>query len=322
MTAERGARRPVRLLIAGGTIAMAGSPARPSLEVIEELQRQVAGPVEPEVLQVSPSVHFSPADAVALCRRAVEVARAGTPVVVTHGTDLLEEVAFLCDLMHDGDAPIVFTGAMRTASAPSADGPANLHAAVTVAVSEAARGLGVLVAFAGTIHAARFVRKADSTNVDAFASPQTGPLGHVEEGRVTVRWRTPRHPPLAVGALDASVEILTPALGTPPELAAAVAGVCDGLVVSVPGAGHTPPAFLRAVTELARTTPVVAVPRPWRGALLHATYGFEGAERDLRAGVTGCAGSLSAPAARIALMACLSAGLTRPEIAELFARYD
>ena len=68
---------------------------------------------------------------------------------------------------------------------------------------------------------------------------------------------------------------------------------------------------------------MVAVPRGReRGAILHETYGFEGAEADLRASVTACAGSLSAPAARIALMACLSAGMTEPEIKELFARYD
>ena len=312
----------VRLLIAGGTIAMAGSPARPSLEVIEALRREAPGRVDAEVVLVAPSVHFSPADALALCRRAVEVAREGTPVVVTHGTDLLEEVAFLCDLLHDAETPIVFTGAMRTASAPGADGPANLHAAVAVAASEAARGLGALVAFAGAVHAARFVRKADSTSVDAFASPQTGPLGHVEEGRVTLRWRPPRHPALAVDALEARVEVLTAVLGTPPELAHAIGAVCDGLVVSVPGAGHVPPALLRALAELARDKPVVAVPRPWRGAILHETYGFEGAEGDLRAGVTACAGSLSAPAARVGLMACLAAGLAGRDIRELFARYD
>lgn len=322
MTADRGGSRSVRLLIAGGTIAMSGSPAQPSLEMIDALAEQAGSSVEPEVFLLAPSVHFSPADAMSLCRRAVAVAGEGTPVVVTHGTDLLEEVAFLCDLIHDGDAPIVFTGAMRTASAPGADGPANLQAAVGVAASEAARGLGVLVAFAGAIHAARFVRKTDSTSVAAFTSPQSGPVGYVEEGRVTVHMRPRRHPPLAVGTLDRSVEILTAALGTPPALAEAVGDVCDGLVVSVPGAGHTPPAFLRAITAIARTKPVVAVPRPWRGAILHETYGFEGAEGDLRAGVTACAGSLSAPAARIALMACLSVGMTEAEIKAVFARYD
>lgn len=314
--------RAVRLLIAGGTIAMAGTPAQPSMEVIEQLQRELGGAVEPEVFLVAPSVQFAPSQALDLCRRAVELARGGTPVVVTHGTDLLEEVAFLCDLLHDVAAPIVFTGAMRTASAPGADGPANLHAAGAVAASPHARDMGVLVAFAGAVHAARFVRKADSTNVNAFTSPQTGPLGYVEEGELTVRWRPERHRALDVRTLDATVEVLTPGLGSTPGIVLAAAEVCDGLVLSVPGAGHTPPAFLKAAHDVARDKPVVAVARPWRGALLHRTYGFEGAEGDLRSGAIACAGSLSAPAARIALMACIGAGLAPTEIKDRLALHD
>jgi L-asparaginase len=319
MRAERPA---VRLVVAGGTIAMSGSPARPALEVIEQLQHQAGARVAAEVFATAPSVHFTPGQALALCRRAAELGRAGTPVVITHGTDVLEEVAFLCDLIYDGDAPIVFTGAMRTASAPGADGPANLDAAVAVAADPAAEQLGALVVFAGVAHAARYVRKADSTNVDAFTSPQAGPLGHVEEGRFTRRWAPPRLPSLEVAHLDATVEILTAGLASSPALVTAAAAVCDGLVVSVPGAGHTPPAFLAAVQEIATSKPVVAVPRPWRGALLRNTYGFEGSEVDLRSGAIVCAGSLSAPAARIALITALGAGLTTRQLKKFLAPYD
>ena len=301
---------------------MSGSPAQPSAEVIEQLQDEAGAHVEAEVFATVPSVHFSPTAALALCRRAVDVARSGTPVVITHGTDLLEEVAFLCDLMYDGDTPIVFTGAMRASSAPGADGPANLHAAVAAAAAPAARGHGVLVVFAGTVHSARFVRKADSTNVDAFASPQAGPLGHIEEGRLYTHWAASRLPALEVAHLDATVEILVPSLGSTPAALTALSAVCDGLVISVPGAGHTPPAFLAAAQEIAAAKPVVAVARPWRGALLHDTYGYEGSEVDLRSGAIICAGSLSAPAGRIALMAGLGSGRTSEELAEFLARYD
>lgn len=312
----------VRLLIAGGTIAMSGAPARPSLEVIEALAQQAGAEVEAEVFTTMPSVQFSAADALALCRRAAEIAAGGVPVVVTHGTDLLEEVAFLCDLIYGGEAPIVFTGAMRTAGAAGADGPANLAAAVAVATAAPARGLGVLVAFNGRVHAARHLRKSDSTNVDAFDSPLTGALGNVEEGRFTRRWAPPRVPVLELERLDATVEILTPGLASSPALAIAAAEVCDGLVISVPGAGHTPPRFLEAVQEVARMKPVVAVPRPWRGALLHSTYGFEGSEVDLRAGAIICAGGLSAVAARVALLAAIGAGLPPAERERLLTRYD
>jgi L-asparaginase/Glu-tRNA(Gln) amidotransferase subunit D len=93
----------------------------------------------------------------------------------------------------------------------------------------------------------------------------------------------------------------------------AAAAVCDGLIVNVPGAGHTPPAFVAAVDEVARTKPVVAAARPWRGALLHDTHDYEASETDLRAGAITCAGSLSAPTARIALLA----GLPTPDLKEL-----
>ena len=317
------AERPtVHLLVAGGTIAMSGSPAQPSLEVIEQLQHQAGSQVQAEVFATLPSVQFSAEEALALCRRAAEIAGGGTPVVITHGTDLLEEVAFLCDLIYDGDAPIVFTGAMRTAGAPGADGPANLNSAFVVASDRGARGIGVLVVFADRVHAARHVRKSDSTHIDAFDSPQAGALGRVEEGRLIRRWSPPRLPALATARLDATVEIISPGLASSPDLVAAAASVCDGLVLSVPGAGHTPPAFLAAVQEVALAKPVVAVPRPSRGALLRDTYGFEGSELDLRSGAIVCCSTLSAPAARIALLAALGAGLEAPELSELFTRYD
>jgi L-asparaginase len=315
-------RAPVRLLVAGGTIAMSGSPARPSREVIEQLEQQAGTEVEAEVFTTVPSVQLAAGQALALCRRAAAIAGDGTPVVVTHGTDLMEEVAFLCDLIYAGAAPIVFTGAMRTATAPGADGPANLNAAVAVAADQEAQGLGVLVVFADRVHAARYVRKADSTNIDAFSSPQNGPLGHVEECRFIRRWAPVRLPSMEVAHLDATVEILSPGLASAPELVSAAASVCDGLVISVPGAGHTPPLFLAAVHEVALAKPVIAVARPWRGALLRNTYGFDGSEVDLRSGAILCSGTLSAPAARIALQASLGAGLTPPGIEAILARYD
>ena len=102
----------------------------------------------------------------------------------------------LCDVLHDAEAPIVFTGAIRPASAPGADGPANTVDAISVAASEAAAGMGVLVCFGGEIHHARVVRKTDTTSLVAFSSPQTGPLGRVTEGHPTIWSRIPRNPPL------------------------------------------------------------------------------------------------------------------------------
>jgi len=244
--------------------------------------------------------------------------------VVTHGTDTLEETAVLCDVLSGAAAPIVFTGAMRPASAAGADGPANLLDAVRVAGGAAAAGLGVLVAFAGELHAARAVRKADSTAPSPFATPGRGPIGRVTEEVVEVWARRPRparRPPLAVRALDARVEIVVAGLGGDGTMveAALAAGVA-GVVAVVPGAGHAPPPFLAAVRDAVERVPVVVWVRPESGRILRGTYGFEGAERDVRA--SGAILALSPAAARIVLTAALGAGLDHDGIAAAFAGDD
>jgi L-asparaginase len=108
-------------------------------------------------------------------------------VVVTHGTNTLEETAWLLHLVSTGDLPIVLTGAMRPASALSADGPLNLVNAVRVAASPAARGMGALVLLDDTIHGARDVTKADTMRTSAFRDAAAGPLGWVDgDGTVVV----------------------------------------------------------------------------------------------------------------------------------------
>jgi L-asparaginase len=270
-----------------------------------------------------PSAQLDGPGALAIARAAADEAAQGRAVVVTHGTDTLEEVAFLCDLLYGGEQPIVFTGAMRPASAAGADGPANLLDAVALAGSPDAAGLGVLVAFAGEVHAARAVRKSDSTAPAAFDSPATGPLGRVAEGRAALHRRVDRRAPLTVERLDATVHVVGAGLAADGALVdGAVAAGADGLVVVALGAGHTSPAFLAAIERAAAQVPVVATVRPERGAILHATYGFEGAEGDLRASGALCAGALSPAAARVKLMACLGAGCDRARIADAFAPDD
>jgi L-asparaginase len=320
--------RAVTVLSAGGTIAMTGDgPVTPELDA-GALVAAVPGLAErgdlrARTLFTRPSAHLTLADALEIAQAAAGEATAGRGVVVTHGTDTLEEVAVLCDLLYAGDAPIVFTGAMRPASAAGADGPANLADAVALAADEAAAGAGVLVAFAGEVHAARDVRKADAAAPAAFASPRLGPLGHVREGRVSLPRRIPRRPALAVARLDAAVHVVTTGLGTDATLLdAALAAGADGIVVVLLGAGHCAPGFLEAMRDAAARVPVVATVRPDRGTILHATYGFAGAEGDVRASGAVVAGALSPAAARIKLLACIGAGLDRRGIAHAFAPDD
>ena len=190
----------------------------------------------------------------------------------------------LCDVLHDAEAPIVFTGAIRPASAPGADGPANTVDAVSVAASEAAAGMGVLVCFGGEIHHARGVRKTDTTSLVAFSSPQTGPLGRVSEGHPTIWSRIPRNPPLDPPHLDRRVVLVPTAAGDDGALArAALATEPDGAVIGTLGAGHLNPELLELWQDAAERIPVIAYCRSERGVILNATYGYRGSEQDLRA---------------------------------------
>ena len=300
----------VVVLAAGGTIGMAGDgPVLPALDA-ESLPGLPEG-VEARTLSLKPSVQLSGAEALAIARAAAGQER---PVVVTHGTDTLEESAYLCDLLYGGEAPVVFTGAMRPASAPGADGAANLRDAIAVAESPAARGLGVLVVFAGAIYAARSVRKLDSTAPAAFGPD---PLGWVAEGRAQIARRVERRAPLDVRRFDAFVPIATAGLATD---ARHVPTEADGLVAVVLGAGHTPPPFLDALGEVAQRIPVVVTVRPLRGSILHATYGFDGSEESLRSLSAVLAGGLSPAAARVKLMAVL--GTPGADVAAAFAADD
>jgi L-asparaginase len=320
--------REVTVLAAGGTIAMAGEGgAKPALDaagLVAAVPALAAVPgLRARTLGDWPGVHVSAADALEIARAAAAEAAGGRGVVVTHGTDTLEETAVLCDLLHDGEAPIVVTGAIRPASATGADGPANLLDAVRAAGDAATAGLGALVAFAGELHAAQAVRKSDSVSPRAFSSPRTGPLGRVSEESVEV-WSAPvRRPPLPVAQLDARVEVIAAGLGADGALVeTAVAAGVDGLVVVLLGAGHAPPAFLAACRSAAARLPVVACVRPESGRMLRATYGFTGAERDVRGAGLIPAPALSPAAARITLMACLGAGYSRYATAAAFAPSD
>jgi L-asparaginase len=322
--------REVTVLAAGGTIGMAGAAgagAVPKLDA-EELVRAVpeladVPDLRARMVSTKPSVQLTPVEALDIARAAAAEADAGRGVVVTSGTDTLEEVALLCDLLYAGDPPIVFTGAMRAASALGADGPANLFDAVIVAGAAGAEGLGVLITFAGKVHAARAVRKADSTAPDAFDSPRLGPIGRVQEGRAWMARRLERFPPVPVAALDARVYIVPAALGSDGTLLdAALEAGADGVVAVVLGAGHTPPPFLAAMRRAAKSVPVVVTVRPERGSILRGTYAFEGAEIDLRSGAFTCAAALSPAAARMKLMACLGAGYGSAAIAQAFAGDD
>ena len=318
--------RPVRLLAAGGTIAMSGERAVPALgadQLLDALPQLEAVPeLHSENVLSLPGPQISLEQALTLARRAQAAAADGDGVVITTGTDTLEELAVLCALLHGGNAPIVLTGANRPASNPGADGPANLLDAIVVAGAAQTAGLGTVVAFGGEIHAAMTVRKVDSTGPAAFGSPTAGPVGRIVEGRVWLHARPLATPTVEPSTLHHRVAIVTAALGDDGAALQAAASSSDGVVVVAFGAGHLTPGMASALTEAAQTTPVLITCRPDRSQMLFSTYGFEGAETDLRASGAVCVPFLSAVAARIALLCCLGAGMGAEQIAAALSPWD
>lgn len=319
-------QRPVRLIALGGTIAMRGDRAVPELDAVGLLdglpELAAAQSVQAETALSLPGPHLTLAQTLAVADRAAAAADEGEGVVITTGTDTMEEVGVVCAMTHGGDAPIVLTGANRPASAPGADGPANLLDAVALAASPAGSGLGVVVVFGGEIHAAMSARKVDSTGPAAFGSPAGGPIGRIVEGRVWLHARPIRPAPLPVGRLGHRVGIVTAVLGDDGDELARQAQRCDGLVVVAFGAGHLSPGALRALRSAATRIPVLVTCRPERSSMLFDTYGFEGAERDVRSSGAVCVPFLSPPAARMAMLCCLGAGLDRDGIAGALAPWD
>jgi L-asparaginase len=246
-------------------------------------------------------------------------------VVVTQGTDTLEETSFVLDLLHGRPEPLVLTGAMRTADAPGADGPANLAAAIQVASAGLARGLGAVVVMADEIHAARWVAKRHTSGVAAFESPMTGPIGWVSEGKTRVAAIPVPMPRMSAPDPKTLAPVATVALGLGDDgrlLSALPELGYGGLVVEGLGGGHVPAATISTVSDLASKIPVVIASRTGSGELLCSTYGFSGSEVDLLSRGVVSAGALSAPKARLLLMLLLAAGVTRGDLAADFARFS
>jgi L-asparaginase len=241
--------------------------------------------------------------------------------VVTQGTDTIEETSFCLDLLVEREAPVVVTGAMRNPTLPGADGPANLLAAIQVAASDAAKGLGTVVVLNDEIHAARFVHKSHTSNPATFRSDPVGPLGWISEDvpRVVVRPTGEHKVTLPENAQDRPVALYHVALGDDGRLLPDIAEAgYAGLVVEAMGGGHVPSLMVETLEDLASKMPVVLASRTGGGEVLRSTYGFIGSETDLLERGLIYAGPLDGRKARLLMTLLLMSGSSKQEIKETF----
>jgi len=230
-------------------------------------------------------------------------------IVVTHGTDTMEESAFMADLVVRSDKPVVFTGAQHAADDPNPDGPRNITDSVRLAASEAARGLGSVICFEQEFHAARDVTKSHTSRVDTFISAEHGKLGEVDGDRIVVHRRPVLRRQYQAAEITPDIELIKIAMGTNDRyMRFAAANGAKAIVLEGFGRGNATPSIADAATELVkRGTPVIMTSRCQRGRV-KAIYGNGGGKTLAEGGVI-FAGDLSGQKARVLVSVLLGMGL-------------
>jgi L-asparaginase len=322
-------RGKVVVFTTGGTIAMRHDPviggtvpAVSGPELIEAVPPLAhVCPIEVREFSNIPSPHMTVRHMRDLALQ-VEGALAGQDVagvVITHGTDTLEETACFLDLYVNSDKPVCLTAAMRSAAEISSDGPGNILCAVRTAACSDARGKGALVVMNEKIHAASEVTKTHSANPDTFASPFWGPLGYADVDRIIFRRAPLELRKIRPAHIEENVYLVKLAAGSDDFFfKCLVEKKAGGIVVEGFGRGNVPPAAAAGMAHAVENgIPVVLTSRCPGGRVLDI-YAYEGGVKKLlEAGVI-LGGEMNGQKTRIKLMLLLGATRDPKQIAEYF----
>jgi L-asparaginase len=312
----------VLVIATGGTIAAAGYAGQKQLTSADLLQsvpqlKEVAqisteDPITIGSSQISPQVLL---DLVRHVRKALAADPGLAGIVITQGTDSLEETSLFFDLLLAGERPVVFTAAMRLPTEIGSDGPRNLLNAVRIAASPAARGLGVLVTLNDEIHAAREVHKTHSSAVDAFQSTGSGPIGYVDEGQIYLMRKPLRRVTIDADAIEPRVDLIVATVGSDGhQVKAALDSGAKGIVCELFGRGNVPAPMVPDLREaLKRQVAVVFTTRASGGGRVLVSPVFQ------KAGVIS-GQDLDGLKARMVLIAALGKTQDRAVIQEYFDR--
>lgn len=304
------------MISTGGTISMQvdeSGLAKPKLgakELIEGLT-DIGDDIEIEDIEFKniPSPHLTLRDLVELKSIIEDTANMGFDgIVVTHGTDTMEETAYFLELTLDIDIPVVLTGAQRNSSSVSSDVGLNIMDSIMVASDDKAAEMGVVVVFCSEVILAREVIKTHRTRVDTFKSLEFGPVATIINNKV-MWFRTPLiRDKYRLGDLEKMVDIIPSYLGSDSRLIRnSIRDKVHGIVIEGVGAGHVPKLMLDGIEEAIKMRiPVALSSRILQGRLLTDTYGYEGAEKQLRKMGVIFAEDLPVWKARIKLLVLLS----------------
>ncbi|CAC9083010.1 TPA: asparaginase [Staphylococcus aureus] len=239
--------------------------------------------------------------------------------VITHGTDTLEETAFLLDLILGIEQPVVITGAMRSSNEIGSDGLYNYISAIRVASDEKARHKGVMVVFNDEIHTARNVTKTHTSNTNTFQSPNHGPLGVLTKDRVQFHHMPYRQQALENVNEKLNVPLVKAYMGMPGDIFSFYSreGI-DGMVIEALGQGNIPPSALEGIQQLVSLNiPIVLVSRSFNG-IVSPTYAYDGGGYQLAQQGFIFSNGLNGPKAKLKLLVALSNNLDKAEIKSYF----
>jgi len=307
----------VAIIFTGGTISMTVDPrvgaAIPSLssDEIMSLVTNIDKFAEIESIEFGklPGPHMDPLKMMELRTLVLDTVQREDicGVIITHGTDTLEETAYLLDLSISCEKPVVVVGAMRNSSELGYDGPSNLAAAVCTVISPFSRNKGVLVVMNNTVNAAGEVTKTNTLSLDTFKSLEFGALGIVDNDRVIYHRDVVNRQYIPTDSIETNVDLIKCAAGMDSKfIKYSVDTGAKGIVLEALGRGNVPPKMLEGIKyAVDKGVFVVLVSRCPTGRVLD-TYGYEGGGRQLREMGVIFGGDLPGQKARIKLMLALS----------------
>ena len=319
----------IAIIFNGGTISMKIDEkikaAVPSLSA-EEIMSMIPGvekyaEIEAYTFSSMPSPHMTLETMLKLSKFTTELVEREDidGVVITHGTDTLEETAYLLDLTVKTKKPVVVTGAMRSGSELGYDGPFNLATSICTAISDEAVGRGVLVCFNGELNSASEVTKANSMALNAFRTPNFGPIGIVDNDNV-IFYRDANHlEKYDVSEIKKQVALIKCVVDMDSSyIDYLIEKGCGGIVIEALGRGNVPPKMVEGIKKaIELEIPVVVVSRCFEGRVFES-YGYEGGGKQLKDLGVIFGDTLPGQKARIKLILAINSGMNIHEVARAF----
>lgn len=318
----------ILLIHTGGTIAMTEDSSTGTVSTGKnhplasdnEIIRQFAK-VEEDYLFHLPSPHITPTHMLELGKHIEKKlsTKAFDGVVITHGTDTLEETAYFLDLFLQTQKPVVITGAMRSSNEVGSDGLYNLISAIRVASTQESAGKGILVVMNDEIHTAAYATKTATSNIATFKSPQFGPIGILTKQTVYFYHKGISVEKYNVESITKQVPLIKAYAGIDEVFFNSILNIpISGLVIEGFGQGNVPPAIVNSIEYLIkREIPVVLVSRSFEG-FVQPTYDYPGGGKQLKNLGVLFAKRLSGQKARIKLLLLLESNYSINELESIF----